>query len=466
MLLTVVVSNSLVLKLMVELTKVGGSGSRCSNEIWDGELLEFKPIKDDLRVHDDVLYYGHRFVIPEILRGEILNILHSAHQGVTGMKDRASGSVWWPRMNRDIETRRQRCSGCNWSTPSNPAPTPSKPVCPDYPMQSLCCDKAHIGKNTYFVLVDRFSNWPSICQTTGGGAKDLIMFLRKHFETFGVPEDITSDGGPEFVAYEVQMFLKRWGVKQRLSSAYYPRANTRAELGVKSMKRLLRDNTTASGSLSCDKFSRAVLEYRNTPCRDTGVSPSNILFGRNLKDHLPAAIEQLKVRKEWRFDREMREQALAVKFAEVEKTLGGGARDLPDLKVGDMVQIQNQRGVNPKRWCKSGKIVEKLEFNQYLVKVDGGGRLTRRNRRFLKKIVSTLADKELVVENDDRGADVKRSTHPMDRGADVKRSTRLVDRGADVRKSKRLVEKYGKSVGGDVRKVEINKVEIDKKRWR
>merc|ERR1712112_437266 len=189
------------------------------------------------------------------------------------------------------------------------------------------------------------------------------------------------------------------GVVQRLTSAHYPRANTRAELGVKSMKRLLRENTAPSGSLNCDKFSRAVLEYRNTPCRDTGVSPSNILFGRNLKDHLPAAIEHLKVRKEWRFDREMREQALAVKFAEVEKNLGGGARDLPDLKVGDMVQIQNQHGVDPKRWCKSGKIVKKLDFNQYLVKVDGGGRLTRRNRRFLKKIISTLADKEIV--NDD-----------------------------------------------------------------
>ena len=100
------------------------------------------------------------------------------------------------------------------------------------------------------------------------------------------------------------------------------------------------------------------------------------MFGRNLKDHLPAAVENLKVRKEWRFDREMREQALAVKFAAVEKNLGGGVRDLPDLKVGEMVQIQNQHGVDPKRWRKSGKIVEKLDFNQYLVKVDGGGRLT------------------------------------------------------------------------------------------
>ena len=158
--------------------------------------------------------------------------------------------------------------------------------------------------------------------------------------------------------------------------------------------------------------------------------------------------------------------------------MGGGARNLPDLKVGDMVQIQNQHGNNPKRWCKSGKIVERLEFNQYLVKVDGGGRLTRRNRRFLKKIVSTLADKEFVVENDDTGADVKKSARLVDRATNVKRSTRLVDRGADVRKSARLVDrgadvrksdrlkKSGKSAGGDVRKVVIDKMEMDKKRWR
>ena len=275
--------------------------------------------------------------------------------------------------------------------------------------------------------MDRFSNWPSVYQTSGGGAKDLIQFLRKHFEDFGVPEDITSDGGPEFVACEVQSFLKRWGVKQRLSSAYYPRANTRAELGVKSMKRLLRDNTASSGTLNCDKFSRAILEYRNTPCRDLGVSPSNILFGRNLKDHLPATTENLKVRKEWRFDREMREQALAVKFAEIEKNLGGGARNLPNLEVGDMVQIQNQRGNDPKRWNKSGKIIEKLDFDQYLVKVDGGGRITRRNRRFLKKIISTLADKEFVEREGINGGDEREG----------------------CRRSSRLIEKDKKVTGGD-----------------
>ena len=138
----------------------------------------------------------------------------------------------------------------------------------------------------------------------------------------------------------------------------------------------------------------------------------------------------------------MREQALAVKFAEQENNLGGGARNLPDLEVGDMVQIQNQKGNDPKRWNKSGKIIEKLDFDQYLVKIDGGVRLTRRNRRFLKKIISTLADREMVESEGIDGDNQDR----------YRRSSRLVERN-----------------GGDVQSVEISggdKLKGGDKRWR
>ena len=54
-----------------------------------------------------------------------------------------------------------------------------------------------------------------------------------------------------------------------------------------------------------------------------------------------------------------------------------------------MVQVQNQRETNPKWWKRSGKNVERFDFENYLVKVDGGGNLTRVNRRF-----PTLANKE------------------------------------------------------------------------
>ena len=71
-----------------------------------------------------------------------------------------------------------------------------------------------------------------------------------------------------------------------------------------------------------------------------------------------------------------------------------------------------------------------MDFDQYFVKVDGGGRLTRRNRRFLKKIISTLADKEIVESKEVTGGGERNA----------------------CRRSTRLVEKHKKADGGDKRK--------------
>ena len=63
------------------------------------------------------------------------------------------------------------------------------------------------------------------------------------------------------------------------------------------------------------------------------------------------------------------------------------ARSLAPLSLGDKVFLQNQRGSHPKKWDKSGTVVELGNYDQYWVNVDGSGRLTLRNRRFLRKFV-------------------------------------------------------------------------------
>ena len=63
-----------------------------------------------------------------------------------------------------------------------------------------------------------------------------------------------------------------------------------------------------------------------------------------------------------------------------------GTRALPPLAVGDSVLVQNQIGNHPSKWDITGVIVERKDFDQYVVKVDGSGRLTMRNRKFLRKI--------------------------------------------------------------------------------
>ena len=66
--------------------------------------------------------------------------------------------------------------------------------------------------------------------------------------------------GPQFKASKVKRFLKQYGVHHRQSSAYFAHSNCRAELAVKSEKRMLLDNNGPNGELNTDKFLRAMLQ--------------------------------------------------------------------------------------------------------------------------------------------------------------------------------------------------------------
>ena len=128
------------------------------------------------------------------------------------------------------------------------------------------------------------------------------------------------------------------------------------------------------------------MTYRNTPDRDTGKSPAQVIFGRNLRDFLPSPQTRYKPQPEWIMLREDREKALAKRAVSNMEKLNRNCRILPKLAVGDSVLVQNQVGNHPSKWDITGIVVEVKEHDQYIVKVDGSGRMTLRNRKFLKKI--------------------------------------------------------------------------------
>lgn len=59
-----------------------------------------------------------RLAVPAELRKRVLQCLHSAHQGVGGMKARANETVYWPGMNKSIQDYRDSCGTCNRIAPS------------------------------------------------------------------------------------------------------------------------------------------------------------------------------------------------------------------------------------------------------------------------------------------------------------------------------------------------------------
>ena len=120
--------------------------------------------------------------------------------------------------------------------------------------------------------------------------------------------------------------------------------------------------------------------------RILGVSPAQLLYGRQLRDHLPYFTDALKIRQEWIQLAEDRERALAQRHLRSMETYNQHTRPLQDLKIGDHVLVQNQTGNQPTRWDKTGLVTEVLPHDQYLIRMDGSGRCTLRNRRYLRTV--------------------------------------------------------------------------------
>ena len=99
-----------------------------------------------------------------------------------------------------------------------------------------------------------------------------------------MPEEISSDGGPKFTAFVTKDFMRKWDIKHRVSSAYFPQSNGRAEVAVKVAERLLMSYISPNGHLNNDSFLRALLQLRNTQDPDCDLSPAEIIFGHPLRD--------------------------------------------------------------------------------------------------------------------------------------------------------------------------------------
>ena len=113
-------------------------------------------------------------------------------------------------------------------------------------------------------VVDRYSGWP-IVQQSRDGSSGLVKCLREMFITYSIADELSSDSGPEFMAEEKQQLLSNWGVHHRLSSVALAHSNGRAELWVKTCKRMLMDNTGPNGEINLAKFQNSMLQYRNMP---------------------------------------------------------------------------------------------------------------------------------------------------------------------------------------------------------
>ena len=93
----------------------------------------------ELLVCNGLLLRGDRIVIPLSMQSEILGKLHCGHKAITKCRERACQPVWWPGINKDIETMIAKCLACCKQRQQQAKPLKSTPF-PAYPWQRVATD--------------------------------------------------------------------------------------------------------------------------------------------------------------------------------------------------------------------------------------------------------------------------------------------------------------------------------------
>ena len=108
------------------------------------------------------------------------------------------------------------------------------------------------------------------------------------------------------------------------------------------------------------------------------------IFGHPIKDLIPILPRKYHHHPTWTESLYLREEALRHWHMIQQEKWNEHIRALKPLRVGDRVRIQNQTRPHSNEWDCTSIVIEVCQFHQYVIRIDGSGRQTLWNRKFLK----------------------------------------------------------------------------------
>ena len=181
------------------------------------ELKPYWPHRSDFSgTPDGLLLFGQRIVIPAALRLQLLDKIHTGHQGITKCRQHARQSSWWP----GISTYLQAHAACRTIDHQRDA---------DLPWQKVAADSPEYDRKTYLLAVNYHSRFIEIALMTTMITAQTVRHMQSMFARHGFPETFVSDKGPQFSSAEFEAFATKHNVHHVTSSPLYPQANGMAK---------------------------------------------------------------------------------------------------------------------------------------------------------------------------------------------------------------------------------------------
>ena len=352
-------------------------------------LVPYYGFRDELAVHDGLIYRGERLVIPTDLKPTMREACHSSHIGVNGCLRRARESMYWPSMNADIRHHIAQCETCRSFENRQAKETLRSHPPTDRPWEKISADLFTLNGKEYLVVSDYFSNFIEINYLEDTKSLTVIRKLKGHFARYGIPDCMVSDNGPQFRSDNFKKFAEKWDFDVQPSSPGHQQANGLAESAVKTAKKLLR-KAKLDGQ---DPF-LALLAHRNTPSESMGTSPAQRLLGRRTKTQLPVTSGLLRPQG---IDPESTKERRKISQAKQAHYYNKHTKDLEALEEGDVVRMRPFQ-LNKRTWDKA-VVKQRLDDRSY--EVESNNASYRRNRVDLKMTPQAPPDERPAPEIQD-----------------------------------------------------------------
>ena len=253
------------------------------------ELKDFKKLENSLSTENGCVFYGLRVIIPSTLCNHILKLLHLGHFGMQRMKQLARSTVYWPRIDFDIEDLCRKCTSCGQFQNKPDKPSIHPWMMPEKPWSRLHLDHAinFLGRN-WLVLVDAYSKYPCIHPTTSTSSKSTTAILEQEFAHFGYPHTLVTDNATTFMSQEFQAWCKQRGIVHLTGEPYHPATNGAAERLIQSFKQALRKSSLPPK----EALQEFLMQYRRISFA-SGLSPSELLNGRRIRTKIDTLVPSI-----------------------------------------------------------------------------------------------------------------------------------------------------------------------------
>ncbi|KAK3568096.1 hypothetical protein QTP86_030297, partial [Hemibagrus guttatus] len=181
------------------------------------------------------------------LLDSVLASLGSGHPGRQRTLSLLKEQYWWPNMAKDVTRFVRGCSVCAMVSTSRCLPE-GKLV----PIPIPHCPWSHLGIDfatdlpvsnvftTILVTVDCFSCKLIPLKGLPTALETVEALFSNIFRHFGIPEDIVSDRGLQFISRVWRGFFKLLGVSVSLSSGYHPQTTGQTERKIQEIGHYLR----------------------------------------------------------------------------------------------------------------------------------------------------------------------------------------------------------------------------------